>query len=67
VAACAVPSYANIAMPRLLPADKCPKCQGPLTRQTSMYGNLYTCEKCDKDDPMKSADSWIKGDLKPPR
>jgi hypothetical protein len=53
-------------MPRLLPSDKCPKCQGPLKRQPTLLGALYACGMCDKDDPMKAADAWIKGELKPP-
>jgi hypothetical protein len=27
---------------------------------------LFACEKCDKDDPMKAADRWVKSDLRPP-
>jgi hypothetical protein len=53
-------------MPRLLPSSKCPKCSGPLKRQTTPAGTLYMCETCDKNDPIKQADSWLKGDLKPP-
>jgi hypothetical protein len=53
-------------MPRLLPADKCPKCRGPLKRQPTPAGTIFACEKCDADDPVKAADNWIKGELKPP-
>jgi hypothetical protein len=55
-------SHYSAGMPRLLPADKCPKCAGPLKRQPT----IFTCEKCDADDPVKAADNWIKGELKPP-
>lgn len=53
-------------MPRLLPADKCPKCRGPLKRQPTAVGTIFACEKCDADDPIKAADKWIKGELRPP-
>jgi DNA-directed RNA polymerase subunit M/transcription elongation factor TFIIS len=53
-------------MPRLLAADKCPKCRGPMTRQTTMAGTIFVCEKCDADDPIKGADKWVKGELRPP-
>jgi hypothetical protein len=55
------------AMPRLLPSDKCPKCKGPLTRRMTMVGTNFACDTCDKDDPMKAAEPWIKGELKPPK
>jgi hypothetical protein len=54
-------------MPRLLPSDKCPKCKGPLTRRMTMVGTIFACDTCDKDDPMKAAEPWIKGELKPPK
>jgi hypothetical protein len=38
----------------------------PLKRQPSMAGSLFVCETCDKDDPIKAADKWLKGELKPP-
>ena len=50
-------------MPRLLAADKCPKCRGPMTRQTTTAGTIFVCEKCDADDPIKGADKWVKGEL----
>jgi hypothetical protein len=50
-------------MPRLLPADKCQKCQGPLKRQPTAAGTIFACEQCDKDDPMKIASNWLKGEL----
>jgi hypothetical protein len=50
-------------MPRLVPADKCPKCRGSLQRQPTGAGTIFACEKCDKDDPIKAADNWIKGGL----
>jgi uncharacterized Zn finger protein (UPF0148 family) len=53
-------------MPRLLLSSKCPKCSGPLKRHTTPAGTLFMCQTCDKDDPIKQADSWLKGDLKPP-
>jgi hypothetical protein len=53
-------------MPRLLAADKCPKCRGPMKRQTDLAGTIFTCEKCDAGDPMKAANNWIKGELKTP-
>jgi hypothetical protein len=59
-------SHYSADMPRLLPADKCPKCSGPLKRQPTLVGTIFTCEKCDADDPVKAADNWIKGELKPP-
>ena len=53
-------------MPRLLPSEKCQKCQGRMKRQPSMVVALYACEKCDAGDPLKTADQWTKGELKPP-
>jgi hypothetical protein len=53
-------------MPRLLAADKCPKCRGPLKRQPTSAGTIFACAKCDADDPMKAAHNWIKGELKTP-
>jgi hypothetical protein len=53
-------------MPRLLPADKCPKCRGPMKRQTTPVGAIFECDKCDAGDPITAADKWIKGELKPP-
>jgi hypothetical protein len=29
-------------------------------------GTIFACDDCDKDDPMKAADKWIKSDLRPP-
>jgi uncharacterized Zn finger protein (UPF0148 family) len=55
------------AMPRLLPADKCPKCGGPLKRQPTTVGTIYVCAKCDADDPVKAADKWTKSELRPPQ
>jgi hypothetical protein len=42
------------------------KCSGPLKRQPSRAEPLFVCETCDKDDPIKAADKWLKGELKPP-
>jgi hypothetical protein len=58
--------FYSISMPRLLAADKCPKCRGPMTRQTTTAGTIFVCEKCDADDPIKGADKWVKGELRPP-
>jgi hypothetical protein len=58
--------YGSIVMPRLLPTASCPKCRGPMTRRTTVAGTIFACDTCDKDDPMKVADPWIKGELKPP-
>jgi hypothetical protein len=53
-------------MPRLLPSSKFLKCSGPLKRQTTPAGALFVSQMCDKDDPMKQADAWIKGGLRSP-
>ena len=62
-----LPVYPTAAMPRLLPAEKCPKCAGPLKRLPTMVGTVYVCAKCDTDDPAKAAESWTKGELRPPK
>jgi hypothetical protein len=62
-----VPKLPKIAMPRLLPSDKCPKCAGPLKRQSTPLGTLYACEKCDADDPMKASENWLSGELRKPK
>jgi hypothetical protein len=31
-----------------------------------MVGTIFACEKCDKDDPIKAADKWVKSELRPP-
>jgi hypothetical protein len=62
-----LPVYLTAAMPRLLPAEKCPKCAGPLKRLPTMVGTVYVCAKCDADDPAKAAEKWIKGELRPPK
>jgi hypothetical protein len=54
------------AMPRLLPSDECPKCRGPMKRSPSMFGALYTCERCDADDPLDDVKRWLGGELAPP-
>jgi hypothetical protein len=40
--------------------------QVPWTDQAAdgLYWTIFTCDKCDADDPEKAADKWIKGDLK---
>jgi hypothetical protein len=53
-------------MPLLLPSEKCPKCNGPMKRQPTLVGTLFVCEKCDTDDPIKAAEKWIEGELRPP-
>jgi hypothetical protein len=54
-------------MPRLLPSDHCPKCRGPLKRTPSLLGALYTCDRCDADDPIEgSAKKWVESELRPP-
>jgi hypothetical protein len=55
------------AMPRILPADHCPKCQGPLKRSPSLLGALFTCDRCDADDPLEGAQRWINSELRGPR
>jgi hypothetical protein len=37
-----------------------------MKRQASLGGLIYACEKCDADDPMKAAEAWTRGELKPP-
>jgi hypothetical protein len=37
-----------------------------MKRQPSLVGPLYICEQCDAGDPLKTADAWFKGELKPP-
>jgi hypothetical protein len=54
-------------MPRLLPSDQCPKCRGPMKRTPSLLGALYTCDRCDADDPIEgSARKWVESELQPP-
>ena len=32
----------------------------------ALLGAIYTCERCDRGDPMDQADLWINGQLNPP-
>jgi hypothetical protein len=59
-------SESRCGMPRLLPSQICSKCRGPLRREPCLLGAVYVCERCDRGDPMDSADPWINGELKPP-
>jgi tRNA(Ile2) C34 agmatinyltransferase TiaS len=40
-------------MPRLLPSDKCPKCNGPMKRSPSLFGAVYTCQRCDTESGQR--------------
>jgi hypothetical protein len=31
-----------------------------------LLGAVYICERCDRGDPMDTADPWFNGELKPP-
>jgi DNA-directed RNA polymerase subunit M/transcription elongation factor TFIIS len=53
-------------MSRLLDSDNCPKCGGQMKRETTPAGTLFVCAKCGTDDPVKAAEEWIKGELRPP-
>jgi hypothetical protein len=54
-------------MPRILPSAECPKCHGPLKRTPGLLGALYSCERCDADDPIEgTAKNWLDGELRPP-
>jgi hypothetical protein len=50
-------------MPRLSPSNECPKCRGRMRRAPSLFGTLYTCDRCDGDDPIEDGRRWIDGEL----
>jgi hypothetical protein len=31
-----------------------------------MFGAVYTCERCDADDPIEDIKRWLGGELEPP-
>lgn len=31
-----------------------------------MLGAVYTCERCDADDPLDDVERWLGGELAPP-
>ena len=39
----------------------------PRKRRTTAVGTIFAGDDCDKDDPMRAADNWIKSELQPPK
>jgi uncharacterized protein YbaR (Trm112 family) len=54
-------------MPRLVATATCPKCNGPLKREPTLFGAVYVCQKCDDVDPIAAGTPWLNGELQPPQ
>jgi len=53
-------------MVRIIPSKACPKCGEPMHREPALLGDLFVCERCDRGDPIDTADPWLHGELRPP-
>jgi hypothetical protein len=52
-------------MVRVFWSRACPNCAGPRTREPSLLGAVYVCERCDRGEARDSTDPWVDGELKP--
>jgi len=59
-----LPIFENHAAPA--PIQQMPEMQRPVEASDDASRDAVHVPACDKDDPIKQADSWLKGDLKPP-